>query len=48
MSSNRMLIKENNLQLLPQFSSTRTSKNASETKMNLVKIGKYVTHNNNI
>ena len=48
MSSNGMSTKENKLQLPPQFPSTNASENKSETKINLVKIGKYTMYNNNI
>ena len=40
MLSNRMSTKENTLQLPLKFPSTCTSKSESETKMNLIKIGK--------
>ena len=40
MSSNEILTKENTLQLSPQFLSISTSESESETKMNLMKIGK--------
>ena len=43
-----MSTKENNLQLQPQFPSTSTSESELETKINLIKIGKYTIHNNNI
>ena len=43
-----MLTKENTLQLLPQFHSTSASVGESETKINLIKIGKYIMYNNNI
>ena len=43
-----MSTKENTLQLPPQFHSTSTSESESETKINLIKIGKYVMYNNNI
>ena len=48
MSSNGISTKENNLQLPPQFFSTSASESASETKINLIKIEKYVMYNNNI
>ena len=48
MSSNGMSTKENTLQLPPQFHSTSTSKSESDTKINLIKIEKYVMYNNNI
>ena len=48
MSNNRMSIKENTLQLPPQFHSTSASKSTSETKKNLIKIGKYIMYNKNI
>ena len=43
-----MSIKENTLRLPPQFHSTSTSESESETKINLIKIGKYIMYNNNI
>ena len=43
-----MPTRENNLQLQPQFHSTSASECESETKINLIKIGKYVMYNNNI
>ena len=43
-----MSTKENTLQLPPQFHSTSTSESESETKINLIKIGKYIMYNNNI
>ena len=48
MSSNGMSTKENTLQLPPEFHSTSTSESESETKINLIKIGKYIMYNNNI
>ena len=48
MSSNGMSTKENTLQLPPQFHSTSASESKSETKINLIKIGKYTMYNNNI
>ena len=48
MSNNRMSIKENTLQLPPQFHSSSASKSTSETKKNLIKIGKYIMYNKNI
>ena len=48
MSSNGMSTKENTLQLLPQVHSTSASESESETKINLIKIGKYIMYNNNI
>ena len=48
MSSNRMSTKENTLQLPPQFYSTSASEIEAETKINLIKIGKYIMYNNNI
>ena len=48
MSSNRILTKENTVQLAPQFHSTSASESESETKINLMKIGKYIMYNNNI
>ena len=43
-----MSTKENTLQLLPQFHCTSASESESETKINLIKIGKYIMYNNNI
>ena len=43
-----MSTKENTLQLPPQFHSTSASESESETKINLIKIGKYIMYNNNI
>ena len=43
-----MSAKENTLQLLPQVHSTSTSESESETKINVIKIGKYIMYNNNI
>ena len=43
-----MSTKENTLQLPPQFHSTSTSESDSETKINLIKIRKYIICNNNI
>ena len=48
MSSNGMSTKENTLQLPPQFHSASTSESASETKVNLIKIGKYIMYNKSI
>ena len=48
MSSNEMPTKENTLKLPPQFHSASASESKSETKINLIKIGKYIMHNNNI
>ena len=48
MSSNGMLTKENTLQLPPQFYSTSASESEPETKISLIKIGKYIIYNNNI
>ena len=48
MSSNRMSTKENTLQLPPQSLSTSASESESETKINLIIIGKYIMYNNNI
>ena len=48
MSSNGMSTKENTLQLPPQFHSASTSERASETKVNLIKIGKYIMYNKSI
>ena len=47
-SSNGMSTKENTLHLPPQFHSTSASENKSGTKINLIKIGKYIIYNNNI
>ena len=44
MSSNGMSTRENIL----QYHSTSTSESKSETKINLIKIGKYIMYNNNI
>ena len=46
MSNNGMSIKENTLQLPPPFHRTSASKSKSETKINLIKIGKYIMYNN--
>ena len=46
MSSNGMSTKENTLQLPSQFHSSFESE--SETKINLIKIRKYIMYNNNI
>ena len=43
-----MSTKENTLQLPPQFHSTSASESESETKINLIKIGKNMMYNNNI
>ena len=43
-----MSTKENTLQLSPRFHSTSTSESESETKINLIKIGKCIMYNNNI
>ena len=43
-----MSIKENTLQLPPQFYSTSASESESETKIYLIKIGKYIMYSNNI
>ena len=43
-----MPAKENTLQLPAQFHSTSASESESETKINLIKIGKYIMYNNNI
>ena len=43
-----MSTKENTLQLPPQFHSTSASESESETKINLIKIGKNLMYNNNI
>ena len=45
MSSNRMSTKKI-LQLPTQFHSTSASESKSETKINLIKIGKYIMYNN--
>ena len=39
---------ENTLQLPPQFHTTSASESKSETKINLIKTGKYIMYNNNI
>ena len=44
---NGMSTKENTLQLPPRFHSTSASESESETKINLIKIGKYIMYNNN-
>ena len=43
-----MSTKENTLQLPPQFHRTSTSESESETKINLIKIEKYIIYNNNV
>ena len=43
-----MSTKEKTLQLSPQFHRTNTSESESETKISLIKIGKYIMCNNNI
>ena len=43
-----MSTKENTLQLPPHFHSTSASESESETKIDLIEIGKYIMHNNNI
>ena len=43
-----MSTKQNTLQLPPQFHSTSASESESETKIDLIEIGKYIMHNNNI
>ena len=43
-----MSSKENTLQLPRQFHSTSVTESKSETKINLIKIGKYIMYNNNI
>ena len=43
-----MSTKENSLQLPPGFHSASTSESESETKINLIGIGKYVGYSNNI
>ena len=50
MSSNRMSTKKKKktLQLPPQLHSTSASESKSETKINLIKTGKYIMYNNNI
>ena len=48
MSSNGMTTKENTLQLPPQFHSTSASEGESETKINVIKIGKHIMYNSNI
>ena len=48
MSSNGMTAKENTLQLPPQFHKNCVSVSESVTKINLIKIGKYIMYNNSI
>ena len=48
MSSKRISTKENVLQLPPQFPSTTTSESEPETKINLIKIAKYIMYNKNV
>ena len=49
MSSNRMSTKKKKtLQLPPQLHSTSASESKSETKINLIKTGKYIMYNNNV
>ena len=48
MSINGISTRENTVQLQPQFHSTSGSEYESETKINLIKIGKYVMYNNTI
>ena len=36
------------MQLPPEFHSTSNSENKSETKINLIEIGKYIMHDNDI
>ena len=43
MSTNRISTKENTLHLLPQVPSTSTSESESKTKINLIKVEKYIT-----
>ena len=43
-----MSTKESILQLPPQFLSTSASESESETKVNVIKIGKYTMYNSNI
>ena len=43
-----MSTRQNTLQLPPHFHSTSTSMSEAETKINLIKIGKYIMYNNNI
>ena len=43
-----MSTKKNSLQLPPGFHSGSTSESESETKINLIGIGKYIGYNNNI
>ena len=43
-----MSTRENTLQLPPQFHSISASESESETKISLVKIGKYTIYSNNI
>ena len=44
MSRNGMSTEENTLQLPPRFPTTSTSESESETKINLIKIGKYIMY----
>ena len=48
MSSYGMSTKENDLQLPPQFHSTSASESESGTKINLIKIRKYIMYISNI
>ena len=48
MSSKPISTKENTLQLPPQFPSTTTPESEPETKINLIKIGKYIMYNKNV
>ena len=43
-----MSTKGNTLQLPPQFHSTSASENKSGTKINLIKIGKYIMYRNRL
>ena len=43
-----MSTQENTLQLPPQFHGTSASESESETKINVIKIKKYIMYNNNI
>ena len=43
-----MSTKKKPLQLTPQFHSTSASESTSETKINLIRTGKYIMYNNNI
>ena len=43
MSTNRISTKENTLHVPRQAPSTSTSESESKTKINLIKVGKYIT-----